>query len=49
MGIAVLPAAVPIILLLRRIIIAFPLESDPGVGAHMGKVWERWHRDLPTY
>ena len=30
-GIAVLPAAVPIILLLRRIIIAFPLESDPGV------------------
>ena len=47
MGIAVLPAAVPIILLLRKII-AFPLESDPGVGAHMGKVWERWHRDLPT-
>lgn len=39
-AVAVLPAAVPITLRVREII-AFPLETDPGVGAHVGEGWAR--------
>lgn len=39
-AVAVLPAAVPITLHVREII-AFPLETDPGVGAHVGEGWAR--------
>ena len=39
-ALAVLPAAVPVTLVVREIK-AFPLETEPGVGADVGEVWAR--------